>query len=185
MNIQINNPCHEDWQKMNPTQQGAFCKACQKEVVDFSKKSISEIKNFFSKEQTEKVCGRFETKQLEFLSFDSFFASFKYWNLTKKLAIIFFFTLNLGGFSAYAQKSCSPIMGKVSAPRIDTVKKHKPEYLMGDIAPPMPKDTVKKQTLIHKVGEVEVKKPMPVKRQEKPMVMGMIAAPQPKQTKKK
>jgi hypothetical protein len=176
MNIQINTPCHEDWQKMNPTQQGAFCKVCTKEVVDFSKKSIAEIKDFFSKEHKEKICGRFETKQLEFLSFDAFFASFKYWNLSKKLAVIFFFTLNLGSFSAYAQKNCTPIMGKVSAPQMDTVKKQKPDYLVGDIAiAPLPKDTVKKQT----------KKSMPVKRLEEPMVMGMIAVPKPKPVKKK
>ena len=67
MNIQINDPCHENWQDMTPNQQGAFCKVCQKDVVDFSKKSITEIKSFFAEKAEGKICGRFEKKQLVYL----------------------------------------------------------------------------------------------------------------------
>jgi hypothetical protein len=77
MNIEIKEPCHENWQEMTPNQQGAFCKVCNKDVVDFSKKSIGQIKSFFAKEAEGKICGRFEKKQLVYLYFDDFFASFK------------------------------------------------------------------------------------------------------------
>lgn len=64
MRISIENPCHEDWQKMTPESQGRFCQACEKTVVDFSKMSDVEILYYFSQPRTEKVCGRFRSEQL-------------------------------------------------------------------------------------------------------------------------
>ena len=64
MRISIENPCHEDWQKMTPESQGRFCQACEKTVVDFSKMSDAEILYYFSQPRTEKVCGRFRSEQL-------------------------------------------------------------------------------------------------------------------------
>src|SRR5690349_7698460 len=62
--IHIPEPCHEDWNKMNPNQQGAFCKVCSKTVVDFSSKTPHEISRFFSENLDRKVCGRFKAEQL-------------------------------------------------------------------------------------------------------------------------
>ncbi len=62
--IHIPEPCHEDWNKMNPNQQGAFCKVCSKTVVDFSGKTSEEIHQFFSENLDKKVCGRFNKEQL-------------------------------------------------------------------------------------------------------------------------
>lgn len=64
MNLHINTPCHEDWATMSPTQQGRFCSSCQKEVHNFSKHSLLEIKQFFEGE-TGTTCGRFSVHQLE------------------------------------------------------------------------------------------------------------------------
>jgi len=64
MRISIENPCHEDWQKMTPESQGRFCQACEKTVVDFSKMSDAEILYYFSQPRNEKVCGRFRSEQL-------------------------------------------------------------------------------------------------------------------------
>ena len=64
MRISIENPCHEDWQKMTPETQGRFCGACEKTVVDFSEMSDAEILLYFSKPKIEKVCGRFRPEQL-------------------------------------------------------------------------------------------------------------------------
>ena len=41
--IYIPKPCHEDWNTMTPTQQGKFCSACSKEVIDFSLMSDNQI----------------------------------------------------------------------------------------------------------------------------------------------
>lgn len=64
--IQVNiaEPCHEDWNKMTTTQCGAFCKACQKEVIDFTNKSEAQIVEILS-ETKGKVCGRFTADKLD------------------------------------------------------------------------------------------------------------------------
>lgn len=60
--ITIPKPCHENWSKMSQTQKGKFCKSCSKEVVDFTKLSVSEISRKVLKE--ENLCGRFKATQL-------------------------------------------------------------------------------------------------------------------------
>ncbi len=62
--ITIPKPCHEDWNKMTPNEQGSFCGKCCKTVVDFTNKSPEEIKNTLLAEKEKKVCGRFTTNQL-------------------------------------------------------------------------------------------------------------------------
>jgi len=54
LNLSIPEPCHEDWQEMTPNQQGKFCGACAKTVVDFTKKSVKEIQSFFIENQGKK-----------------------------------------------------------------------------------------------------------------------------------
>lgn len=63
LHISIPVPCHEDWSKMTPTQCGAFCNACQKEVVDFSQMSEAEIVERLSKANGN-VCGRIAANKL-------------------------------------------------------------------------------------------------------------------------
>jgi hypothetical protein len=100
MKIDIPNPCHEDWNTMTPTEKGAFCGVCKKEVVDFSGKKISAIKNYFSeKKSDEKTCARIENSQLVQLGFDGFFARFRLWNLVRRTAVILFFSFGATLFS--------------------------------------------------------------------------------------
>lgn len=63
--IYIPDPCHEDWDKMTPNQQGAFCKVCSKTVVDFSVKTDEEVQQFILENMDKKLCGRFRVTQLE------------------------------------------------------------------------------------------------------------------------
>lgn len=62
--IQIPKPCHADWGEMRPTQQGAFCSSCSKEVVDFTKMNDEEVKSYFLQTSTGSTCGRFRTEQI-------------------------------------------------------------------------------------------------------------------------
>lgn len=62
--ISIPEPCHENWQNMTPTDQGRYCNACAKVVVDFSMMSDAEVLNYFSALRDEKVCGRAMPAQL-------------------------------------------------------------------------------------------------------------------------
>jgi len=66
-NIQISipKPCHEDWGKMSPNEQGAHCAKCCKTVIDFTSKSPEEISSILIKKKNEKVCGRFSNEQLK------------------------------------------------------------------------------------------------------------------------
>ncbi len=63
--IHIASPCDADWQKMHPADQGKFCSSCEKIVVDFSKMSDAEIKNYFTAYKDQKTCGRFLTSQVD------------------------------------------------------------------------------------------------------------------------
>jgi hypothetical protein len=56
--IRVDNPCHEDWDSMSPSEQGRFCGVCQTEVVDFIRMSDDEIIAFFQNYEGQKVCGR-------------------------------------------------------------------------------------------------------------------------------
>ena len=64
LQLQIPEPCHENWDKMTPVEKGKFCSSCQKQVIDFSRMSDREIALFFKKPSTGSVCGRFMTDQL-------------------------------------------------------------------------------------------------------------------------
>jgi hypothetical protein len=147
---------------MTPNQQGAFCGKCLKTVVDFSTKSGSEIKDFFNATQEQKVCGRFETEQLTNLSFDHFYAQFKRFHFSKRLAVIVCFTFGtwlfesnnafaqtIKGDVAYIQekkdttKKCvkptpnsTMIMGKIVLPKkapVDSTTLNQ-HYIMGEPA---------------------------------------------------
>jgi hypothetical protein len=60
----INTPCPENWDKMNPENQGRFCSACAKIVVDFTQKTTEEIINFLSARKDQEVCGRVKKSAL-------------------------------------------------------------------------------------------------------------------------
>jgi len=92
MEISIKEACHENWNDMSPNEQGAFCNKCVKTVIDFTDKSLEEIKSFFAGRGQENICGRFEDKQLSALSFDAFFEQFRKFEFTKRFALILFFT---------------------------------------------------------------------------------------------
>ncbi|QLG45168.1 carboxypeptidase-like regulatory domain-containing protein [Costertonia aggregata] len=60
--ITIPKPCHENWNEMTPTQKGAFCKSCAKEVMDFTHTGPYALAKKI--QQGENICGRFKPEQL-------------------------------------------------------------------------------------------------------------------------
>lgn len=130
MQIQIENPCHENWNNMLPDELGAYCLACQKTVVDFSQKTTQEIKEFFSSQiQKDKVCGRFRSQQLNPINFEQFFIKFKHWNFPKKMTIILFFSFGMTLFSC--KTIHEPIMGDIAIEN----NLHDDNVLMGKVVP--------------------------------------------------
>lgn len=63
LQLNIAEPCHENWHNMTPQEQGRFCGSCQKTVVDFTMMSDQEVLNYFLK-ANHNVCGRMAGDQL-------------------------------------------------------------------------------------------------------------------------
>jgi hypothetical protein len=59
----ISNPCHEQWDTMQPDARGRFCGACRKTVVDFTAMSDQELLAWFARDRRN-VCGRMAEDQL-------------------------------------------------------------------------------------------------------------------------
>lgn len=63
LQLQIPQPCHENWDTMIPEEKGRFCLNCQKTVVDFSVMSDRQVLEYFTN-FTGSTCGRFAADQL-------------------------------------------------------------------------------------------------------------------------
>lgn len=187
MEISIKEACHENWNDMSPNEQGAFCNKCVKTVIDFTDKSLEEIKSFFARRGQESTCGRFEDKQLSALSFDAFFERFRNFEFTKRFAVILFFTFGLGlfGVSTATAQSDSLVMGFTTVKNTEepkpteattftniTVEQLKPQITIGavSIIQPLQKFDWNTITLVQpvwvKAAEKKTgQKPAPLKRE--------------------
>lgn len=63
--VRIPEPCHEDWNSMQPDAKGKFCNSCSKAVFDFSNKTDYEIKEILWEYKEQKVCGHFKKSQID------------------------------------------------------------------------------------------------------------------------
>ena len=63
--LSIQEPCHQDWNKMTPNERGRFCTSCSKTVIDFSTMSDTVLLQYFENLNDSNVCGRVYTDQLE------------------------------------------------------------------------------------------------------------------------
>jgi CarboxypepD_reg-like domain len=68
-NFQLNipKPCSEQWDKFTTTPEGGLCGSCQKNVIDFTQMSESQLVAYFRDlpAKENKICGRFRNDQLE------------------------------------------------------------------------------------------------------------------------
>lgn len=62
--MKISSPCHENYQAMTPSAGGRFCSSCEKVVVDFTRMSTPEIKDYLQNTTSQEVCGRFKSPQV-------------------------------------------------------------------------------------------------------------------------
>jgi len=61
--LNIQNPCEEKWNSMQPLDRGKFCMQCSKEVIDFTKLDNKEIVQIIE-ESKGRICGRMSISQL-------------------------------------------------------------------------------------------------------------------------
>ena len=65
LKISIPTPCHENWDNMTSKDNGRHCNACMKTVVDFTTMTDEEVQQFLVNKQSEHLCGRFKSTQLQ------------------------------------------------------------------------------------------------------------------------
>lgn len=63
--LKIADPCHEDWNKMTTSEKGKYCGSCQKQVIDFTGMTDTQLAAFFKKPSSGSMCGRFFDDQLD------------------------------------------------------------------------------------------------------------------------
>lgn len=61
--LNIPTPCHESWDAMTPTQEGKYCKACAKIVLDLTTATEEELIDRF-KNSNQSICARISTSVL-------------------------------------------------------------------------------------------------------------------------
>ncbi len=79
--LHIEKPCSESWDSMTPTEKGAFCQKCAKEVIDFTSKTHEEIRATFMEMSGKEICGNIMPEQM-----DSFNTEAKLWQLNSSRA---------------------------------------------------------------------------------------------------
>jgi len=62
--LNIQNPCEEKWNSMQPHDRGKFCMQCSKEVIDFTKLDKTEIIKVIEQSKGS-ICGRMSVSQLD------------------------------------------------------------------------------------------------------------------------
>lgn len=182
MDISIKKPCHENWNNMSPNEQGAFCGKCVKTVIDFSTRSIEEIKEFFTLKQEERICGRFEKTQLAALSFDHFFNEFKGFSFTKRLAVILYFTFGMALFNAASAQTDRHEKGDVDI-SYSTKEKINAVHQPQDTVKKVCKDPAENTLIMGKI--VAPKHNQPEERMKMGEVQSVPKKPGPKYTKPK
>jgi TonB family protein len=66
MQVKINEPCSEDWNKMRIGLRSRHCAACEKSVMDFTQMNRVEIITYIMENSDKKICGRMNYKQFDF-----------------------------------------------------------------------------------------------------------------------
>jgi hypothetical protein len=68
LNLEIKEPCSQNFNSFQKTAKGGFCNSCEKEVIDFSKMTSTEIINYFKINTNNKTCGKFGKNQFKTLT---------------------------------------------------------------------------------------------------------------------
>lgn len=63
--LEINSPCHENFNNMIPNANGSFCNSCAKNVIDLSTKTNSEVEKFITETKDKNICAQLNVSQLE------------------------------------------------------------------------------------------------------------------------
>lgn len=165
--ISIPVPCHENWDNMQPRNDGRHCSACAKTVVDFTVMSDEEVLHYLDT-QKGRVCGRFSAVQLNrktiVLAEDIYKIPMPLWKRFLAAGLIAFSTIL---FSCDAHVTGMPVYHNGLKNNADPVTKVcvKETYLLGDITT----EGLQKDAILN------VKPPLI--KPDIPLIMGVIDMP--------
>jgi hypothetical protein len=145
-NIQIPEPCSENWDMMSPQEKGRFCSVCRKCVIDFTEKQPQEIQEIIEEKKDERICGRFYDHQLNKVEKSEQLKNkfFKYipsnFQNNRITLTVFSLILFLTGCSKQKEEACTTTTGVVMTDiELDTLNKN---FVMGE--PLMQNDSIAK-----------------------------------------
>ncbi|ALR31316.1 hypothetical protein ATE47_12640 [Chryseobacterium sp. IHB B 17019] len=145
-NIQIPEPCSENWDMMSPQEKGRFCSVCSKCVIDFTEKQPQEIQEIIEEKKDERICGRFYDHQLNKIDKSEQLKNkfFKYipsnFQNNRITLTVFSLILFLTGCSKQKEEACTTTTGVVMTDiELDTLNKN---FVMGE--PLMQNDSIAK-----------------------------------------
>jgi hypothetical protein len=142
--VRIPEPCHEDWNQMQPDAKGKFCSSCSKSVFDFSNKTDAEIKTILIEHKDQKVCGHFKKTQID----RPLNITLDLNNLPKNISLTKTFAIALFLVFGSLLFSCKDEHGKDVQ-----VNKDLPQMILGSMAPPPPLDSTSCDML---TGEIPI-----------------------------
>ncbi len=123
--LSIPEPCHEDWNKMTPSQQGRFCGSCQKDVIDFTAMTDDELFRFFAEKKSTNVCGRTLSYQLNTsLAKPVEHKKRKFWYISYLTSLLLFFSKSetkaqvKQGVTVVPANKQSSLVGRISSVRM-------------------------------------------------------------------
>lgn len=163
MKLQINDPCHEDWNKMKIGLISRHCQSCNKNVMDFTKMNRAEIITYLLSNPNDDVCGRMNRDQFDFHHEDIpvLIETLKKSKNPNPFLIIALVCLSLS--------ACAQNQGNIKTP---TGGKH---HVVGKVHTPVPNDSIPKDS-IPKDSTKPVKRPLKGKVACEPKIieMGMV-----------
>ncbi len=135
--LSIPEPCHEDWNKMTPLQQGRFCGSCQKEVIDFTAMTDDELFRFFAEKKSANVCGRTLPVQLNTpITKPAEHKKRKFWYISYLTSLLLFFSKSETKAQTKTPVTVSPIDQPLSlVGRVGTiqVKEERAGFVTGKV----------------------------------------------------
>jgi hypothetical protein len=140
LQLSIDDPCHENWDKMTAAEQGRYCGSCQKQVVDFTSMTDAQLATYFKKPSTGSVCGRFYDDQLN-----------RHIQVPKKAIpwIKYFFQIALPAFLMSAKASAQ---GKVMVKRTEMTASLRSTGFVGVAYEPVKKRTKQAHNLTTEIS---------------------------------
>ena len=156
--LQIPTPCHEDWNKMSPNQQGRHCESCYKTVVDFEMMTDQQLLNFFAK-TNDNICGRFNQNQLNRALQQTKVERKKGWQwLVASMASFFFFVSRSNGQAMQGKVAvCKPPSTATLQRNVQSIKGVKSQSSKGSVSRLIyTKPTLAQENKINKMGEISI-----------------------------